>query len=87
VSRLDDFDTLLAERDEGKERIATVIETALHNVRDGYPLGGYAAQALRLRGAAVLLQTASLEVAALCGSYELAAKCSEAGLLDEETNK
>jgi hypothetical protein len=84
VSTLDQFDALLAEHDEGKARIATVIETALHNVKDGWPVGGYAAHALRLRGAAVLLQTAALEVSKLCGTYELAAQVSESGLLDEE---
>ncbi len=87
MSRLDQFDALVAERDEIKERVATVIETALHNVKNGWPVGGYAAQALRLRGAAVLLQTAALEVSALCGSYELAAAVSDSTLLDgdEET--
>jgi hypothetical protein len=87
VSRLDTFDGLVAERDEVKERVSTVIETALHNVKNGWPVGGYAAQALRLRGAAVLLQTASLEVAALCGCYELAAAVSDSTLLDEEESE
>jgi hypothetical protein len=86
MSTLDQFDEILAEHDKGKERIATVIATALGSVRDGFPLGGYAAHALKLRGAAVLLQTAALEVSKLCGAYELAAQVRESGLFDEETD-
>jgi hypothetical protein len=84
LSTLDQFDEILAEHDKGKERIAAVIATALGSVRDGFPIGGYAAHALKLKGAAVLLQTAALEVSKLCGAYELAAEVSESGLLDEE---
>lgn len=63
MSRVVDFDVLVTEREEGKDRIATVIETALHNVKYADTSEGYAGQALRLRGAAVLLQTAAVEVA------------------------
>jgi hypothetical protein len=84
MSHVDDFDVLVVEQGQGKDRIATVIETALHNVKHADTSEGYAGQALRLRGAAVLLQTAAIEVAALMGSFELAAKVSESGMLDQD---
>src|SRR4051794_14186126 len=82
---LDDFDKLVAERTEGTDRIATVIETALHNLRHPDTGDGYAGQALRLRGAAVLLATAAIETATHAGSYELAAAVSASGMLDERS--
>jgi hypothetical protein len=45
--------------------------------------GGYAEQALRARGAAILATTAANELFALAGAYELAAKVSESGMLEE----
>jgi len=49
-------------------------------------IGGYAAQALRVRGAAILAATAASTLQELAGVYALAAAVSGSGFLDEETD-
>ena len=83
TTRFDAFDKLVAAR-ETNDRVCAVIESALTNIRHDADADGYAGDALRLRGASVLLATAAHEIAMQAGALELAAAVSDSGILDEE---
>jgi hypothetical protein len=85
-THVDDFDTLVAEREQEAERAGVMLRAAAENMSTPSS-GGYAAQALRVRGAAILASTAASELLALAGAYELAAQVSESGMLDEEETR
>jgi hypothetical protein len=82
MSGFRDFPGLL-EADRRAEKAVEVLQSAiahLHPPRDGEC---WADVALRLRGAAVLAQTAGLELAAVSGWNEAASSASASGVLDE----
>lgn len=78
----DRFDTFVAEREREAERARVMLRAAAEGANHESS-EGYAGQALRARGAAILASTAANELFALAGAYELAAKVSESGMLEE----
>ncbi len=79
----DRFDVFVAEREREAERARVMLRAAAESA-DHESSEGYAIQALKARGAAILASTAANELYALAGAYELAAKVSESGMLEEE---
>jgi hypothetical protein len=84
VSRLDDFDQLVAEKERELDRVGTLLRAAVANISDLDAGGGYSTMALRARGAAVSASVAANELLVLAGALELAAAVSDSGLLDED---
>jgi hypothetical protein len=71
-------------QDDQASRAGTLLRHAAEAVDSGRPSETTADRAQRLRGAAVLAQTAALELAVTCGWSEAAASAEQAGLLDGE---
>ncbi len=85
-SRLDAFDGLVAEQEHDAERARVMLRAAAESVNTECS-GGYAMQALRVRGAAILAATAASALQELAGVYALAAAVTGSELLDEESER
>jgi hypothetical protein len=79
----DRFDGFVAEREREAERARVMLKAAAEGA-DHESSGGYAEQALRARGAAILATTAASALHELAGAYELAAKVSGSGMLEDD---
>jgi hypothetical protein len=81
-AHFDDFDSLVAEREREADRVTALLRSAVTNLENPVA-AGYGEQALRARGAAAFALQAAQELAALAGAYELAAKVSASGMLED----
>ena len=84
MSRLDQFDTLVADREKELGHAVTLLKSAAATLEDLACGGGYARMALRARGAAISVNCAAVEITKLAGALELAAAVSDSELLDDE---
>jgi len=72
------------QQDEQTRRAGVLLRHAAETVEGERANEAPADRALRLRGAAVLAQSAALELAVSCGWNEAVASAEESGLLDRE---
>ncbi len=81
----DRFDTFVAEREQEAERAAVILRAAAESAASVAEHADYtyAKQAVKARGTAILASTAASALQELAGVYELAAKVSESGMLEE----
>ncbi len=84
MSALRDFPGL-ATAEQQTDNAARILRGAIERLEGDVPEGGWSARAHQLRGIAIVLHAAALELACISGWNQAASAAAEAGVLDEES--
>ncbi len=74
----------LFEADKRKQHAAQILRGVVEQLEGDAPDGGWAVIATQLRGIAITVHAAALELAVLSGWNEAAESAADAGVLDDE---